>query len=127
MAEDKISRQSAELLIEIDKGSTFRHTITWKSGPEGSETPVDLTGCSAEMQIREDQDSDIILHTLSTGIEGGITLGDAAGTIELYIADGASTAFDWNSGVYGLEITFSNGDVRRLLRGKIKAFNETTR
>lgn len=123
---DTINRQSAELNIEIDKGSTFRHTLTWKSGTKGSETPVDLTDCTARMQIREKQASPDFLHEMTTE-NGGITLGGVAGTIELFINDAASTTFAWKKGTYGLEIEFLNGDVRRLLRGSFVAHDETTR
>jgi len=78
------------------------------------------------MQIRPYQDADEILYELTT-VSGGITLGDAAGTIELYIPAADSTVWEWNDGVYGLEITFPNTDVRRLARGVLVAFNETTR
>ena len=123
---ETVNRQSTELSLEIDKGSTFRHTVTWKSGPTGSEVLVDLTDAAARMQIRSDVTHDSILHDMTTE-NGGITLGGVAGTIELYISDTDSTAFTWTKGVYGLEIILANGEVRRLLRGKIKAFDETTR
>lgn len=121
-----VKRQSTELNFEIDKGSSFRHQITWKTGPAGSELPVDLTGCTAQMQIRSRPTSPDVLHELTTE-NGGITLGDATGTIDLFISDEDSTAFTWKDAVYGLEITFVNTDVRRLLRGKIKAYDETTK
>lgn len=123
---ETVNRQSTELALEIDKGSTFRHTVTWKSGPTGSETLVDLTGATARMQIRSDVTNDTILHEMTTENDG-ITLGGALGTIELHISDTDSTLFAWTKGVYGLEIILSTGDVRRLLRGKVKAFDETTR
>jgi len=124
-----VSRQSTDLNLEIDKGSTFRHQVTWKAGEEGAETAVDLTDCTAQMQIRETQDDSIILHEMTTE-NGGIVLGNVDpidGTINLYISDEDSTAFTWNKAVYSIEISFSSGDTRRLLRGKVKAFNETTR
>ena len=123
---DTIARQSGELNIETEKGSTFRHTLTWKSGAEGLETPVDLTNCTADMQIRPSQQSDTILHQMTTE-NGGIILGGINGTIDLYISDVVSTGFDWNTGVYSLEITLANGDVKRLVRGRFTAYDETTR
>ena len=121
-----VKRQSTELNFEIDKGSSFRHQITWKTGPSGSETEVDLTDCTARMQLRANVTSSTILHELTTENDG-IVLGDIAGTIDLFISDTDSTSFSWTDAVYGLEIIFPNTDVRRLLRGKFKAFDETTR
>jgi len=122
---EKISRLSVVINIEVEKGSTFRHTLLW-TYEEEPQTPIDLTGCTAEMQIRPYQDADEILYEMTTS-NGGLTLGDAAGTIEMYIPNQDSTAWEWNDGVYGLEITFPNTDVRRLSRGVLVAFNETTR
>ena len=121
----KISRRSVVINIEIEKGSTFRHRFVWTYEVEPQD-PIDLTGATARMQIRPDVDSDTLLHELTTE-DGGIQLGDAAGTIDLFVSDTDSTAWEWVSGVYGLEIVFPNTDVRRLCRGSIKAFDETTR
>jgi len=123
---DTVQRLSAELNLEIDKGSTFRHRITWSSGEEGLEELVDLTDCTAEMHIRPSLDSTTIYHELTTE-NGGITLGDGTGTIDLYISDEDSAAFDWNEAMYdGLEIIFPTGDTTRILRGDIEAFDEST-
>jgi len=121
----KISRRSVVVNIEIEKGSTFRHRFIW-TYEEDPQDPIDLTGCTARMQIRPEITSDVILHELTTE-NGGIQLGDIAGTIDLYVSDTVSTDWDWISGVYGLEIVFPNTDVRRLCRGSVKAFEETTR
>jgi len=122
---EKISRRSVQINIEIEKGSTFRHTFVWTYAVDPQD-PIDLTGSTARMQIRENQESDEILHELTTE-NGGITLGGVTGEIYLFVSDTDSTAWEWNSGVYGLEIQFPNTDVRRLCRGTIKAFDETTR
>ena len=124
----KITRQSVALDIDIEKGSTFRHTLTWSAGDPA--VPVDLTLATARMQIRADGSNPdfpdgTLLHEMTTE-NGGITLGDVTGEIELFISDADSTAFIWNFGLYDLEIIMSNSDVRRLTRGKIKAFDEET-
>jgi len=120
-----VTRRSVEINFEIEKGSTFRHVFTWKY-TTAPNNPIDLTGCTARMQIRETI-ADIIVKQELTTENGGITLGGASGTIDLYISDTDSTAWDFTAGVYGLEVIFPNGDVRRLARGKIKAFDEATR
>ena len=120
-----IRRQSTELNIEIDKGSTFRHTFTWKAGTTGSETPVNMTGATAKMSVRTKNVRSQVLYDLTTE-NNGITLGDTDGTIELYIPSADSSAFKWSEGYYDLEIYLSGGDTRRLLRGKITTFSENT-
>ena len=121
-----ISRKSAQLDMEVEKGTTFRHKLTWKSGLEGSETPVDLTGATARMQLRPTITSASILHEMTTE-NGGIELGGALGTVDLLIIDIDSTAFNWKKAAYSLEVVMANTDIVTLIRGTVVAYDETTR
>lgn len=113
----------AKLKLTIYQGATFRKRLTWKA-PNG--TPIDLTGCSARMQVRNEVGSDVVLIGLST-VNGRITLGGVAGTIDLWIADEDTTLIAWESGVFDLEITHPGGDVTRLAQGSISVSPEVTR
>ena len=115
----------AKLKFTIYQGATFRKRLTW-TGPAPTRTPIDLTGCTARMQVRPDIESATVLVELNT-TNGGITLGGAAGTIELFISDEASAAFTWLSGVWDLEIEFASGEVRRLMQGTVSVSPEVTR
>ena len=115
----------AKLKFTIYQGATFPKRLTWK-GPLPARTPIDLTGCTARMQVRPEIDSDTVLLSLTTE-NGGITLGGVAGTIELFISDRASAAFTWRSGVWDLEIEFTSGEVRRLAQGTVSVSPEVTR
>ena len=117
--------QAAKLKFTIYQGATFRKRLTWK-GPLPAQTPIDLTGCAARMQVRPEVESSTVLLELTTA-NGGITLGGVAGTIELFISDDASTLFTWTAGVWDLEIEFPGGDVRRLAQGSISVSPEVTR
>lgn len=125
-----VSRQSVELNFEIDKGATFSHQITWKTGPTGSEVPVDLTGYSASFQIYDTNGTtpkfevDSVTPTANGSI---ITLGGATGVITLKITDEDTAAFAFNNVIYNLDLTDTADDVRRLCRGKIKCFNEASK
>ena len=110
--------------LTIYRGSTFRKRWTWKTGTPAA--PVDLTGCTARMQIRSEVDSDTALVDLTTE-NGGIVLGGAAGTIDLYLSHTATTAITWESAVYDLEIIFANGDVQRKIAGAVIVSPEVTR
>lgn len=110
--------------LTIYQGATFRSLSTWKSGTPS--LPVDLTGCTARMQIRPTIASTTVYVTLTTE-NGGITLGDDAGTVAVFISDEDTAAFTWATGFYDLEIEFPSGDVRRLLAGKVKVSPEVTR
>lgn len=115
----------AKLKLTIYQGATFRKRLTW-TGPAPTRTPIDLTGCTARMQVRPDIESATVLVELNT-TNGGITLGGVAGTIELFISDEASAAFTWLSGVWDLEIEFASGEVRRLVQGTVSVSPEVTR
>ena len=110
--------------LKIDQGATFRKSVTWKTGTPA--TPVDLTGCTARMHVRSDIKSPTVLLDLTT-VNGGITLGGAAGTVELMLTDEQTAAITWTTAVYDLEIEFATGDVRRLLYGSVSVSPEVTR
>ena len=110
--------------ITIYQGATFRLPLTWSSGTPAA--AVDLTGCTARMQIRSTITSPTALLELTT-VSGGIVLGGTAGTVEVVIEDTDTAGQAWRSGVYDLEIIFASGDVRRLLEGTATLVPEVTR
>lgn len=115
---------AAKLKLAIEQGATFRKVLTWKAGTPA--VPVNLTGCTARMQIRKEIANATPYVTLTTE-NGGIVLGGAAGTIELIITPTATAAITWASGVYDLEIVFSPTEVRRLVYGPVTVSPEVTR
>lgn len=115
----------AKLKLTIYQGATFRKRLTWK-GPAPSYTPIDLTGCTARMQVRSEIESPAVLLSFTTE-NGGITLGGAFGTIDLELGDIASSAVSWDSGVFDIEIVHPGGDVTRVAQGSIGVSPEVTR
>lgn len=113
-----------EVNLTIYQGATFRQSVTWKSGTPAA--PVDLTGCTARMQIREKVDSATVLATFTTE-DGGITLGAALGTVEVFASDETTAGYTFTRGVYDLEVEFVSGEVRRLMAGKVTVSPEVTR
>lgn len=113
-----------KLNLKIDQGATFTKVVTWKTGSPA--LPVNLTGCSARMQVRETLEATEKLLEL-TSENGGITLGGALGTVALRVEADDTAAFTWSSGVYDLEIEFVGGTVRRLLAGTVTVSPEVTR
>lgn len=126
-----IQRTSVQINVQWDKGSTFRHPFLWTSGPDvDNQTPTDLSGCTAAMQLRDE--NDVLLHEMTTE-NGGIDLEPASyapdqlGVIECYISDEDLAGFPWNFAFYDLEIYFANGDTRKLIRGTFTLYNEQTK
>lgn len=111
--------------IRIEQGATYEKEFIWKAGDPAA--PVDLTGCTAKLQIRETVSSPNTLLSLSTD-NARIVLGGTAGTITLKLTAVETAALvGWVNAVYDLEITFTSGFVRRLLQGSVKLSPEVTR
>lgn len=111
--------------LKIDQGATFAKHVTWKAGTPP--VPVDLTGCTARMQVREKIESPVALLDLTTE-NGGIVLGGTSGTIDYcLLSDELTATFAWTSGVYDLEIVFPDGTVQRKIAGNVTVSPEVTR
>ncbi|MEQ4716096.1 hypothetical protein [Nonomuraea sp. B19D2] len=106
--------------LTLDQGATFRRVLRWLKG----ESPVDLTGFSARMEIR-DKAGGSLLYRLDT-TNGGISLGGAEGTVILHLPAATSAAWSWRTGVYDLELIEPNGDVTRLIQGGVQINPEVT-
>jgi hypothetical protein len=110
--------------LTIYAGATLRDTVTWKVGDPAE--PVDLTGYTARAQFRRAVGSSDVLVSLTTE-DGGIILGDEAGTIQLHMTATATAALTWRSAVYDLELIAPSGDVRRFMKGDVEVDPEVTR
>jgi len=107
--------------IKCPQGATFDRTFTISIG--GS--PMNLTGYTAAMQVRETYDSTSTLLSLTSGT--GITLGGTAGTIAVLVSSTATAAIPEGFYSYDLEITSGGGVTDRLLQGKFVVTPEVTR
>lgn len=108
--------------LVIKKGADFSFKFIWK-GSDGN--PINLTGYTARMQIREviTDASPIISLTDPTDI----VLGGVAGTVELIITNAVTGALAISCGVYDLEMINPSSNVRRLLEGNVSVDDEVTR
>jgi hypothetical protein len=109
--------------LSIDQGATYERTFVWKAGVcVGQGTvgavpiPVDLTGYTAELQIRS---YNMPTAPLLYDATPDIVLGGVNGTIQLTIDATDTVAMTWYSGFYDLKLTDSSGVVTRLLKGKV--------
>lgn len=108
----------------IEQGAVFRRSMIWK---DSNNAVIDLTGYTAEMQIRQKKDSETILHTLSTS-NGGITITGAQGKIDLFISADTTAEFDFTSAYYDLELNpGDDAEKVRMLEGIISLSKEVTR
>jgi len=106
----------------VEQGTTCVLTFKWLSNG----APVNLTGATAKMQIRETASSTTVLWEMSTA-NGRLSIAEALGEITLTITPTQSTAFTWTFGKYDLEITTAGGTVYRLVRGTVSVSAEVTK
>lgn len=89
-------------------------------------SPVNLDGYTAKMQVRKRVESTEVLIELSTD-NGRIVLDDESKTINLQITALDTAEIAWTSGVYDLELTATGGKVELLAFGNVQVTREVTR
>jgi hypothetical protein len=115
----------ANYALCINQFATFEKIITWETLPAcvpsghtnvgATKQPVDLTGYTAELQIRPFSFSTNVLYDATPNI----TLGGPAGTITILIPASTTKTFTWWTGVYDLLLTDSSNFTTRLLSGTV--------
>jgi hypothetical protein len=108
--------------ITCEQGATFQRVITWKNS---AGNPINVTGYSAVMQVRDGACAQPKIIELST-TNGRIVTGGALGTITLTISAADSDDLPVGQFVYDLEMT-NAGNVTRLLEGSFTVTREVTR
>lgn len=106
----------------LDQGATYNLVVVYK---QDNGTPVNLTGFSAYMQLRESYEATVADLTLSTA-NGGISINGVAGEITITATATQTTALVSDFYVYDLELV-SGSTVIRLLQGQITVNSEVTR
>jgi hypothetical protein len=105
---------------------------------DANENPIDLTGYSGKMQIKSDyaDNAPVTYATISSSLAAdgtGLyfsgsnnTTPPTSGSIGLYISAASSSAFNFDTAKYDLEL-YSGSVVARLVEGTIKLSKEVTR
>lgn len=117
----------------IEQGSTVDFEIQYK---DANNNPINLSGYSGKMQLRESVDSPNTIITLSSSLAAdgtGLnfsgsngTTPPASGSIGIYISAASSSLFTFTSAVYDLEIV-TGSRVTRILEGNVRLSKEVTR
>lgn len=106
--------------FSAEEGATFRTSFTITIAESG--LPWDLTGFSARMQVRRNYSSTDTLLNLSS--DNGITLGDAAGTIDIEVLN---LQVSQGSYVYDFELESAGGEIWRVLTGRFSVAPNVTK
>ena len=110
--------------IVADQGATFSRIITWK---DDTGTPVNLTGYSARMQVRQRYVSSTAVLSLTSTPAAGISLGTTNGQITVIVAAATMAGIEAGEYRYDLELVSGSGVVTRLLMGSFTVRAEVTR
>lgn len=98
----------------IYKGATFNRVFTWK---DADGVAINLTGYTAAFRAKPSLTHAETLISKNSG--SGITLGGAAGTVELTIPAAETAAIADDELVYSLTVTSGGGAVEALAIGTI--------
>jgi hypothetical protein len=118
----------------IEQGATTKFQIDWK---DVNDSPINLSGYHARMQVRPAIESDIVFLSLSSSLSDscgtGINLSGsngttplASGSIGIYISAASSSMLNFGEAYYDLELV-NDCEVTRLLEGKVKLSKNVTR
>ena len=103
------------------QGTTFQRTLTYTL----DNTPIDLSGYSARLQVREAHYSTEPLVSLVSG--SGISISGSAGIINIEISPTVTSDLTPGTHVYDLEIESPGGVIDRLIEGNFAVTPEVTR
>jgi hypothetical protein len=104
----------------VNQGATYSRVFFWQQnyvGLVGGPIPVNLTGYTAAMQIKQYVLGPVVYDA---GAAGDIVLGGINGTITLTIDAIDTEGFTWWNGVYDMLLTSAGGQVTRLLMGSVQ-------
>lgn len=113
---------AGEYSFTIDQGATFSKSFAVSQrNPDGTKTPVNITGCTIRMVAKADYDDPAPIISLST-VEppGGIQITNgAAGQFRVDMNRVMTAAFKFSQITYDAEMETPDGVVTPLLEGTI--------
>jgi len=118
--------------LAVRQGDSYSMLLTL-SNPSSSDprgvtpgTPIDLTGCVAEMQIRDLYGNVQLSLSSASATENGsiLTLGGTAGTINIAIDSADTLALV--AGVYDLRVKFANESILTFVAGTVEVTKGVT-
>jgi hypothetical protein len=113
-----------EVELVIPQGATFIYEITYKD--PSNNTPINLTGYTARMQMREKIDDTATIFSATTE-NGALFVSGSTGMVVLTIPAAITAAFQFKKVVFDIEIQSAAGVVTRLVKGTMLLDREVTR
>jgi hypothetical protein len=107
----------------IYKNETFDKTLTIRD--KETESPLDLTGYSADLDVRSSAEDVSEALTFTSG--SGLTLGGTNGTVRLQKTASETGALTSGRYVYDLRLVDGSGDSEYILEGQFNVYDTVTR
>lgn len=92
-------------LPPVKNGDTWSFSFVWSN----NNTPIDLSGCSAKMQVR---DRAGLLMATASSTAGEITINGPTGTVAVTFPATSTASVPAGQYLSDLQITFTNGTVQ---------------
>ena len=100
--------------FEVDQNATFSFRVEYTEQDEV--TPIDLTGASAKMQVRDTKGGNKLAVTL-TSPSGGITIDGPEGILNIKMTPTQTNKLFYPKSSYDVMVIDSNGNKIKLLEG----------
>jgi len=100
--------------FEVDQNATFTFQVQYTE--EDEITPIDITGATAKMQVRDTQGGSKIACTL-TSPSGGIIIDGPTGTLTIKMTPTQTNKMFYPKSSYDIMVVDSNGNKIKLLEG----------
>ena len=100
--------------FEVDQNATFTFQVEYTEQDEV--TPIDLTGASAKMQVRDTKGGNKLAVTL-TSPSGGITIDGPEGVLTIKMTPTQTNKLFYPKSSYDVMVVDSNGNKIKLLEG----------
>lgn len=108
---------------EVDQNTTFRFQIQYTEDDQA--TPIDLTGATAKMQVRDTKGGSKLAFTL-TSPSGGITIDGPEGLLEIVATPTQTNKLFYPKSSYDIMVVDSNGNKIKILEGFISLSRSVT-
>ena len=100
--------------FEVDQNATFSFQVEYTE--EDEVTPIDLTGATAKMQVRDTKGGSKLAVTL-TSPSGGITISGPEGIVNIKMTPTQTNKLFYPKSSYDIMVIDSNGNKIKLLEG----------
>lgn len=100
--------------FEVDQNATFTFEVQYTA--EDEVTPIDLTGASAKMQVRDTKGGNKLAVSLSSS-EGNILIDGPEGKLTIKMTPTQTNKLFYPKSSYDIMVIDSNGNKIKLLEG----------